>query len=150
LVLVDRSSVNDLVHQVESASSLISANIGWGLWVVAAGAAVAIVAGFVLRNGGGGSPSLNALTEQTALSFAAVASGSTPSEYVGEVRYDVTGWPQDEKARFIRALDEAKIQFAENDAGQIRVRAKAAAMADSLIAHMKFPAAPRSEHPPVQ
>lgn len=51
LVLVNRvPSINDLAHNVEGASSLLSAGIGYGVWVTGVGAALAVAAGFALRS----------------------------------------------------------------------------------------------------
>jgi hypothetical protein len=49
VILLEVPSINNLAHRVESASSFVSAGIGYGLWVAGAGAALAVVAGFVLR-----------------------------------------------------------------------------------------------------
>src|SRR5439155_3501677 len=48
--LYDTINVNDKAREAENTSSLISANVGWGLYVVLGGAAVALVGALMRLN----------------------------------------------------------------------------------------------------
>jgi hypothetical protein len=51
LVIADRApEIALLAHTVQGDSSIFSAGIGYGVWVAGVGAALAVIAGFVLRS----------------------------------------------------------------------------------------------------
>jgi hypothetical protein len=81
-VALDRlPAINDLVQRVHSASALISASVGFGLWVAVVAGALAIIGGLVLRTSTGPSRSAQPATP-TSASDSASARPANPSAMV--------------------------------------------------------------------